>query len=186
MTPFEYLSVLLSIILGLAIAQILHGYRGLLLARARVQPHWPPLIWSGAVLLFATQSWWASFGLEGRASWSFAAFAIILLQMALVYMLAALILPDIDPGEPIDLAAHYDAERVPFFGCLLAVVVVSLIKDVMLDGVLPEPTNLIFHALLAATALAGLLLRGPRAQLALAIAAPLIFIAYVTLLFARL
>ena len=33
MDAFSYLSVLLSIILGLAIAQVLQGYRALLLAR---------------------------------------------------------------------------------------------------------------------------------------------------------
>lgn len=186
MTPFEYLSVLLSIILGLAVAQILQGYRGLLLARSRVAVHWPSLIWSAVVLLIVTQSWWVSFGLEDRTDWSFATFAIILLQMALVYMLAALILPDIDPAEPIDLAAHHEAERVPFFACLLGVVAVSLIKDIMLEGTLPEATNLVFHALLAATAIAGLALQGLREQLALAVAAPLIIIAYVALLFARL
>ena len=35
MDAFSYLSVLLSIILGLAIQQILQGYRALILARAR-------------------------------------------------------------------------------------------------------------------------------------------------------
>jgi hypothetical protein len=35
MDAFSYLSVLLSIIIGLAITQVLQGYRGLLLARHR-------------------------------------------------------------------------------------------------------------------------------------------------------
>ena len=37
MDAFSYLSVLLSIILGLAIAQVLQGYRAILLARGRVR-----------------------------------------------------------------------------------------------------------------------------------------------------
>ena len=37
MDEFSYLSVLLSVILGLAVAQILKGFRGLLLSRARVR-----------------------------------------------------------------------------------------------------------------------------------------------------
>ena len=46
MDAFSYLSVLLSIILGLAITQILQGYRGLLLARGRVTFYVPSLIWT--------------------------------------------------------------------------------------------------------------------------------------------
>jgi len=41
MEVFSYLSVLLSIILGLAITQILQGFRVLMLARSRLRTHWP-------------------------------------------------------------------------------------------------------------------------------------------------
>jgi len=43
MDEFSYLSVLLSIILGLAVTQILQVFRGLLLSRARVLIYWPVL-----------------------------------------------------------------------------------------------------------------------------------------------
>ena len=43
MDAFSYLSVLLSIILGLAITQILQGYRALLLARSHVRFDWLPI-----------------------------------------------------------------------------------------------------------------------------------------------
>jgi hypothetical protein len=42
---FAYLSVLLSIILGLAIAEVLQGYGALLLSRSKVKLCAPPLIW---------------------------------------------------------------------------------------------------------------------------------------------
>jgi hypothetical protein len=86
MTPFEYLSVLLSIILGLGITHVLQGYRGLLLARRSVRLYWPTLIWSVLILLFTCQAWWASFGLEEQREWRFDVFLVILLQMALIYM----------------------------------------------------------------------------------------------------
>lgn len=186
MTAFEYLSVLLSIILGLAITQVLQGYRGLLLARRTVRRHWPSLIWSGLVLLFATQAWWASFGLESEREWRFGTFLVILVQMGLIYMLAAVVLPDVPDGAEIDLSAHFEAQRKPFFACLFAIVFVSLAKDLMLDGRLPSGVNLVFHGLPAATAVAGLALRGPRAQLGIAVAASVLFAGYVALLFGRL
>jgi hypothetical protein len=60
---FAYLSVLLSIVIGLAMAEILQGYGSLLVSRAKVKLYAPPLIWSAMMLLMATQFWWASFGL---------------------------------------------------------------------------------------------------------------------------
>ena len=44
MDAFSYLSVLLSIILGLGIQQVLQGYRALMLARGRVRFFWVPLL----------------------------------------------------------------------------------------------------------------------------------------------
>ena len=101
MDAFSYLSVLISIILGLAIAQVLQGYRALLLARGRIHADPAPLIWSALVLLFAAQAWWASFGLNAREHWDFADFIAILVQMGLLYMLSALILPDVPNDEPV-------------------------------------------------------------------------------------
>ena len=111
MDAFGYLSVLISIILGLAITQVLQGYRALLLARGRIHADPTPLIWSGLILLFAAQAWWASFGLTARQNWDFLDFAVILLQMGLLYMLSALVLPDMPAEQPIDLAGHFERHR---------------------------------------------------------------------------
>ncbi|MBV9642907.1 MAG: hypothetical protein JO334_04985 [Verrucomicrobia bacterium] len=61
MESFNYLSVLLSIVLGLAITQVLLGLRGLILTRAKVKLYFPTMIWAGLALLIAVQAWWASF-----------------------------------------------------------------------------------------------------------------------------
>jgi hypothetical protein len=113
---FNYLSVLLSIVLGLAIAQVLQGLRGLILARVKVKLYLPTVIWTGLALLIAIQAWWASFGLHTRANWTFLAFMIIVLQVISVYMVAALVLPDVTGCAVVDLRDHYFAHRSWFFG----------------------------------------------------------------------
>jgi hypothetical protein len=77
---FSYLSVLLSIILGLAITQVLQGLRGLILTRAKVKLYIPTLIWAGLTLLIAIQGWWASFGMRTHANWTFVALLVIVLR----------------------------------------------------------------------------------------------------------
>ena len=94
MESFNYLSVLISIILGLAIAQILQGVRGLVLTRSKVKRYTPTVIWTGIALLIAIQGWWASFSMHQQANWNFLALLTIVLQATSVYMVAALVLPD--------------------------------------------------------------------------------------------
>lgn len=186
MDPFSYLSVLLSIILGLAIAQVLQGYRAVLLARRRVTLSAPVLIWSGLVLLFATQAWWASFGLRDRPHWDFLSFAIILLQMILLYMLSAVIFPEIGSDDRVDLVDHFERHRQVFFGFLIAMLIVSVLKDVVLDHHLPSPENLAFHSAFAATSLAGISIASNRIQLWIAVVGVVEFLLYIALLFAKL
>lgn len=186
MDAFSYLSVLLSIILGLAIAQVLQAYRGLLLSRARVKLYAPPLVWSALILVMATQLWWASFGYADHDSWDFAGFAMILLQTVLLYMMAAVILPDVPPAESVDLRDHYERERRPFFLISLALLVTSLGKDLVIDGHLPEGANIAFHLAFGAVSIAALLIRRPRFHELLAPAMALLVGAYIALLFARL
>ena len=112
---FAYLSVLLSIVLGLAIAEILQGYGALLRSRTKVRLYAPPLIWSVMMLMMATQFWWVSFGLAKREHWSFAAFCAVLLQTVMMYMGSSLILPKAQPDQEIDLRTHYYREARPFF-----------------------------------------------------------------------
>jgi hypothetical protein len=186
MDAFSYLSVLLSIIIGLAMTQILMGYRALLLTKGAVRSDSIALLWSGLLLLFATQAWWASFGLAQQKEWSFIGFAVVLLQMILLYMMTAVILPDIPTTEDVDLTAHFAEHRRLFFSFLIGVLAVSVFKDYLLNGELPTPANLIFHAMLAVTAMIGIIVSNRKVQLALAVFALVGFVSYVGLLFARL
>jgi len=83
---FSYLTVLLSIVLGLAITQVLLGARGLILTRAKVKLYYPTLIWAGLILLIAIQGWWASFALRTHAGWTFGALLVIILRAISLYM----------------------------------------------------------------------------------------------------
>ncbi len=137
MDAFSYLSVLLSIILGLAVQQILQGYRALILARARVRYDWVPLVWSVLILLIVVQHWWASFGLAERAEWRFADFLVTLLVTALIYMMAAIVLPDVPADKPTDLSEHFGRERKALFGLFGAAILGSVAREWQLEGRLP-------------------------------------------------
>ncbi len=186
MSAFEYLSVLLSVILGLAVTQVLQGLRGLMLARSGVRLYAPSLIWAGVLILIAVQSWWAMFGLSDREGWDFASFSAVLLQPVLFYLWSGLVLPDFRSGEPVDLKDHYHRERPWFFGLAIATLIASLVKDVVLEGHLPQAGNVAFH--LVFITMSGIAIVWRR-ELFHQINAPLVaasVIGYVAVLFAKL
>ena len=186
MDSFSYLSVLLSIILGLAITQVLQGARGLLLSRARVRLYWPTLLWSALILVFATQSWWASFGYSSHRQWTFAGFGMLLLQTTLLYMLAALVLPDFPGDRTIDLKEHFYREARPFFLITVAMLAVSIGKDYVIDGHLPTRENLAFHLVFGAFGATAAVSRNDRVHEVLAALTALLVTIYIAALFATL
>jgi hypothetical protein len=186
MDPFSYLSVLLSIIIGLAITQILKGFRGMLLSRARIRMYWPVLWWSILLLAMFVQSWWSMFGLRNVEDWTFQAFSIVLLQTIIEYMLAALVFPDFFGTETIDLRVHYFEHLGWFFGLMIAVLAVSLSKDLVLSGHMTNPMNVRFHAFFIIFSLTAILVRRDWYHQALPAIGVLGFCAYVLLLFSRL
>jgi hypothetical protein len=186
MDEFSYLSVLLSIILGLAITQILQGLRGVLQSRKRVKLYWPALAWAGLLLLIYVQSWWAMFGLRLHHDWTFGAFAIVLLQTIVLYMLASLVLPDFSGEDAIDLRANYYTHHAWFFSLAVLLGLVSIGKDLVLRGALPDSRNLCFHlAFIVAAAIAAITRREWYHKVGVLLATVL-FGFYIALLFVRL
>jgi hypothetical protein len=186
MDEFSYLSVLLSVILGLAVTQILKGFRGLVLARAQVRLYWPAIAWAFLWLLACVQSWWAMFGMRGIQNWTFEQFSVVLLQTVLTYMVAGLIFPDLFGSEPIDLKTNFYAHRRWLFLLALGVILISVAKDVVLSGTLPSATNLTFHAVFGATLLIGAITPNERYHQLMPVVGIALFIFYIVVLFARI
>ena len=188
MDAFSYLSVLISIILGLAVTQVLQGFRGLLLARVHVRVYWPALVWAVLVLVICVQVWWAMFGLSQRpaARWNFLDFSLVLLQTVPLYLMAGLVLPDVDAERGVALCEHYYAHHRWFFALLVLLIVVSLVKVRVMLGAWPEPADTGFQLAFAAGALAGAWTQREGYHKVLAPLAVVGVVAYISVLFAHL
>jgi len=183
---FSYLSVLLSIVLGLAITQVLQGFRGLILTRAKVKLYPPTVIWAGFALLLAIQAWWAGFSMRTHANWTFVALLVIMLQTISIYMVAALVLPEVAGDALVDLRDHYFAHRSWFFGAAFGSAFFSLAKDLALYGRLPGQMDSIFLSIFGVAAIVGAFTRQEWFHKLMAPAMGLLFLLYIALLFARL
>jgi hypothetical protein len=184
---FSYLSVLLSIIIGLAIAEILLSYRALLLVRDRVKLYAPPLIWSATMLILAVHFWWASFGLATRQNWDFTAFSVILAQCVMLFMGSCLLLPDPEGDQKIDLRAHYYRQAVPFFTFGLLFILFGFARDWMLDRRIERVGMAqLFFLFFLSTALVALFVRKPRVHEIIAPVVGIGVITFIVMMFAKL
>ena len=186
MDAFSYLSVLLSIILGLAITQILQGLRGLMHARARVRMYLPAMTWAVMLLVADVQSWWSEFGLRRHETWTFYGFSMVVAHSIFLYMLAALVLPDVRHDAEVDLREHYYDTRRWFFAFVVLTALAGIGKDVVLDGRLPETRNLMFQLTFVLAGVLGAITRRELFHQMLAPALAVVFWFYVALLFQQL
>ncbi|MGA7713990.1 MAG: hypothetical protein WCA81_19005 [Rhizomicrobium sp.] len=186
MDAFSYLSVLFSVILGLALTQLLKGMRSVMLARSRVRLYWPALIWVGVIALVVTQDWWSMFGMRGIKDWTFAMYAIVLLMVTLLYLVAGLAVPDIERHGEMDLRESYFAHARWFFGLFAFALVVSVFKDLIINGQFPSRINLAFHGLFFVGATIAAVTKSRWYHALLAPIAGAVFVGYIVLLFARL
>lgn len=185
MEVFPYLSVLVSIILGLAITQVLQGVRAVLVNRARVRFYWPVGLWVITILMIASQMWWGLFDYYDRSDWTYAKYSALLLQTTFFYLASGMVMPDVG-AEGADLKLTFFANARWFFALLCATAAASLVKDIIINGALPQMLNVAFHAGFFTVAALGAFIRSPRFHEILAPAAVLGFGAYIVLLFAQI
>jgi hypothetical protein len=183
---FDYLCVPLSIIIGLAMTQILKGFRGILLSRARLKLYWPSLVWALLLLAVCSQTWWAQYEMRKISTWTFPGFSIVELQIIILYMLSAIVFPDFFDERGTDLRAHYFAHARWFFSLFIALLLTSLLKDPVLGGHFGDPVNIGFHCLFIALSLLTIVFRREWVHKTMSIVAVAVFVVYTMTLFARL
>src|SRR5581483_10686075 len=130
MQVFSYLSVLVSIVLGLGIAHLLGSVIRLIACRARIVVYWPSVVWVINLLLIMILVWWSDFSLNGHRDWTFAIFVFTITVPALLYVIAGLIVP---PGIE-DMEQAYQENRQWIFSLLVAGIFATFAQSYLLDG----------------------------------------------------
>jgi hypothetical protein len=126
------------------------------------------------------------FGYRGRHTWTFLQFAILLLETILLYLLAALALPNAFVEEIVDLRVNYFRHARWFFGSFVGVLLVSLVKNLIMSGSLQGPFDLSFHAFWIVGATIAAATRSDLFHKAFICVTAVSFVVYIGALFAEL
>ena len=132
MTPFEYITLLTSIVLALGITRNLTGISRIIQLRGRIRHSWLVLLWAVDGLLYSLMNWWVLFRWRSATNWTFFLFLFVLISPLITFLMAVLLFP-----EPLkagaDLKAHFSDNHRWFF-CLAALLPVVDVADTMLKG----------------------------------------------------
>ena len=75
MRPFDFVAVFYSVVLGVAVAQLMTGVARLVEERRRVRAYWVHSIWILIVLLIDADNWWSLWSVREAGSWRLAPFS---------------------------------------------------------------------------------------------------------------
>ncbi len=112
---FDYLTVLISVVVGLSVTSFLTNVVRIIHVREDVRISWEQLLWSVVNLIWTVAFWWFTFVLAKQPQWTSALFAFLLVYAVLFYVLMALLFPEGVPAGH-DYRAQFRRNRVWFFG----------------------------------------------------------------------
>jgi len=107
LSQFEYVTVFVSILLALAVADLLGGLGRLIRERDHVRVYWVHVAWMFLAILAVTQSWWAIWNIRTHEFANFLEFVALVLPRFNVVLVAFLLSPPISTDQSFDLRAYY-------------------------------------------------------------------------------
>ena len=132
-SAYQHVVVVMSIVLGLAVTQLLRGIAQLYRTRSRVRPYWIHSAWVGLLLIFSLLLWWTFWDYRSLTEWSFFRFVLYLSPVIALYYLTAIVIPD--PAEPVtSLREYYFANRAALFGTFAVCGVLTSVTATLVRG----------------------------------------------------
>ena len=125
LNAFEFLSVLISVVVGLGIAHLLTGIGRLLHRRGEIRLSGIHLAWTLWVFLFMVIYWWtAVYGYQEWQHWNIVLFLFILAYGVLLFLLCVILYPA-DVPESWDMHEHFMSMRRWFFGIFVLTIIME-------------------------------------------------------------
>ena len=116
MSRFEFLLVLVSIIVALALSELIAGWGRMLRKRSAVTWCWLHIFWMVLAFLTLTEVWWVLWELQGSVEWTYGNFLIVLVAPTIAVLAVETITPtETDLVNVTDLRKFYFGAAPAFF-----------------------------------------------------------------------
>jgi hypothetical protein len=140
MTRFEFIIVLMSIIVGLGITELLTNAARQIQNRKTVKPYWMQSGMVAFIFIALLQQWWESWDLQGVEGWDFLTMMLMLAGPIGLFITAHLIFPS--EMKNVDLREHYARNsRAIWVVAVFAVITATLFRPISFGHELIDPDN---------------------------------------------
>jgi len=160
MTFFEYMMVMVSLIMALALSHIMRASAEFLSSPKR---YWVQSLWAVIIVLLILQSWWAYWDLRDITDWSFLKYLSIFFYPLFFSFIASVLIPSNRDAEH-DWYASFYKKRIWFFSAMVASGIVAILHTWLVIGSPLIHPYRIFQLTLIAILLVGLFGKTPRTQ----------------------
>jgi hypothetical protein len=137
MNEFEFLAVLISIVVGLGVTHILYGLARLIHNRGQQQFAKLHFIWTLNVLLILLLNWWIFFLWADFPAWSFDVYLLLIGWGIALYMLAVILYPP-DISRKDSYEEIFERNRKWLFGAFVVFIALDVAQTAV-RGELFEP-----------------------------------------------
>lgn len=152
MSAFEYLSVFISIILGLAVVHLLGGVSLILDRRVIARLYWVHMVWVANMFSLICWVWWANWQLNDIEAFSVFHYIAMVLFSVVVYLMCGLLFP-VKGNEVEDFHEQFEMNRARFFYLAQVMLVAAMLKGYVDRQVLVEPNTLERYVMFVSLAL---------------------------------
>ncbi len=154
-SPFEYVSILVSIILGLGITQILSAFSDLLYNYKKVSFYWPHTFWIVFILFLHIQDWFITYQLKDKPVGHLRELFFILLYPVSLFCVAKMLLPTNEREERNDMKLFYKSQYPLIFIIVAISIFISILFNYifLMESLLQQIPLLIFLSVMLYTAL---------------------------------
>lgn len=178
---FDYLAVLISIVLGLALAHVLTYFARLIARRHEARVYWPGALWMAIMFVLVLLAWWSDFSLVHHRTFSFAAFIVAMLVPSLLYVMCVVLFPHEQPMRE----AYWQHNRA-FFLLFIAALLATFLQTFLIDGAISTNIDSLMKLLLLLVLAGAAAIQIERLHKAVVVFAAALMVVYVSTLFSTI
>lgn len=120
MSSFEFISILMSIVIGLGVTNLLAGAGRAFYRRKQTPMDEVHIVLTIATLLVLALNWWVAFKWNGNVVWSFDKFLVLIVWTIALYMLTTFLYPP-DLSEEEERRNRFEENRSGYYSAFIAV-----------------------------------------------------------------
>lgn len=131
MTPFEFIALAISVIMGLAITRIISGI-GISIRQIKLKKYsWLHGLWLANLFILLPGFWWGLYAWSSLVNWNFSHFVLLIVYTTNLYLITDFLVPNSNEQD-IDFKDLFTKNRKMFFILLFLSFPIDLLETNML------------------------------------------------------